>query len=164
MSSNILMAYYSWSGTTAALAKQIDDQLHPDVYQIQVPAGTFSTDMYATSDIAKAQLAAGKMPKLVNAVPDPSHYDRVLIGGPVWSGTPATPVLAFLHAINSRSLAVAPFYTDVGNAGDYEVHFKQAAGNLDVLPGFEATGVTNQREMTDWLTEVTNANTNNGGK
>jgi hypothetical protein len=58
----ILIAYYSWSGHTKALASQLQAATHADIYEIQVPADTFSTDMYETSDQAKAQLEAGQLP------------------------------------------------------------------------------------------------------
>jgi menaquinone-dependent protoporphyrinogen IX oxidase len=92
----ILIAYYSWSGHTKALAGQLQAATHADTYEIQVPAGTFSTDMYETSDQAKAQLEAGQLPTLTQPLPDLTKYEAILVGGPVWSGALSTPVASFM--------------------------------------------------------------------
>ena len=131
----ILIAYYSWSGHTKALASQLQTATHADTYEIQVPAGTFSTDMYETSDIAKTQLEAGQLPPLTQPLPDLTAYDVLLIGGPVWSGALSTPVASFMAQLPDDHTILAPFYTDAGDAGHYETDFKQAAGSHPVASG-----------------------------
>lgn len=135
---NILIAYYSWSGHTDALAAQLQAFTQADTYKIEVPADTFSTDMYATSDEAKAQRQSGQLPTLTKPIPDVTHYDVILVGGPVWSGALSTPVLSFLTVLPETSAILAPFYTDAGSAGNYETDFKRAAGFHLVAPGLES--------------------------
>lgn len=153
-----LIVYYSWSGNTAALAQQLQQLTQADVVEITVPEGTFSTDMYATSDIAKAQLKAGNLPALTGMLPDFKQYDEILVGGPVWSGAPSTPVLAFLQRLNDsgNQSRLAPFYTHAGVAGEYESAFKQAAGSLTVLPGLSiaGTGAGADDEIQNWLQQL----------
>lgn len=85
MEKKILIATYSWSGYTKRLANQIAKLLPgADQYQIAVPAGTYDlTDMYATSDRAKNQLATGELPPLANPIPELDQYDLILVGSPV---------------------------------------------------------------------------------
>lgn len=153
-----LIAYYSWSGNTAALAKHLQQLTQADVVEITVPEGTFSMDMYATSDIAKEQLKAGNLPALSGTLADFKQYDEILVGGPVWSGAPSTPVLAFLQMLTTseNQLRVAPFYTHAGVAGEYEAAFKQAAGSLTVLPGLSiaGTGAGADAEIQNWLQQL----------
>lgn len=82
MEKKILIATYSWSGYTKRLANQIAKLLPgADQYQIAVPAGTYDlTDMYATSDRAKNQLATGELPPLANPIPELDQYDLILVG------------------------------------------------------------------------------------
>ena len=156
MLNKTLIAYYSWSGHTAALAKQLQALTNADMYEIQVPTDTFSKDMYKTSDIAKAQLQAGQLPSLVQKLPDYTNYETILVGGPVWSGAPATPVLSFLTTLKNTDALLAPFYTDAGNAGDYEKTFRQAAGEHSVVGGL---GLSNNRvasaqtQIKQWLNQ-----------
>lgn len=119
----ILIAYYSWSGHTKALAGQLQAATHADTYEIQVPAGTFSTDMYETSDQAKAQLEAGQLPTLTQPLPNLTKYEAILVGGPVWSGALSTPVASFMAQLPDDHTILAPFYTDAGDAGNYEADF-----------------------------------------
>lgn len=153
-----LIAYYSWSGNTAALAHHLQQSTQADLVEITVPEGTFSTDMYATSDLAKAQLKAGNLPTLDGALPDFTQYDEILVGGPVWSGAPSTPVLAFLQQLTTSESQprVAPFYTHAGVAGEYEAAFNQAAGSLTVLPGLSlaGTGAGADAEIQNWLQQL----------
>lgn len=151
------IVYYSWSGHTAALAKQIQSVSHADIYEIQVPSGTFSTDMYETSDIAKEQLKTGKLPPLSHPIPDLTDYDMVLIGGPVWSGAPSTPVMSFLSELKDDNLQLAPFYTDAGTAGDYVAAFNRIAGKHTVAAGLGMSGAhvaSAQQQIQQWLNQL----------
>ena len=40
-----LVAYYSWSGTTQGLAKQIANRLHADLFEIKDVDGVFNVGM-----------------------------------------------------------------------------------------------------------------------
>ena len=52
--------------------------------------------MYAVNDVALKQIDDNDWPSLTNKLPDVSAYDLILVGSPVWSGYPATPVHTFL--------------------------------------------------------------------
>lgn len=146
----VLIATYSFSGTTKRVADQLA-KLSPDSdqFEIQVPKGTFSNDMFKTSDIAKQQIADGNYPELTQPVPDVSHYDLVLVGSPVWSGKPATPVHTFLAHIQGFSGKVATFYTDAGTPGDYVPTFRQWAGDLNVVGDHEGS-----QQLAQWLQQL----------
>ena len=152
MEKKILIATYSWSGYTKRLANQIAKLLPgADQYQIAVPAGTYDlTDMYATSDRAKNQLATGELPPLANPIPELDQYDLILVGSPVWSGQPAVPVKQFLNQLTNFAGQLAPFYTDAGVAGDFEATFKEWAPQVTVLPGQEGS-----TQLKDWVKAVT---------
>lgn len=131
-----LIAYYSWSGTTKRLAEKIHSLLpDSDLLELKVAKGTFSSDMYETDSIAKKQRKDDNLPKIKSELPDFSQYGNILVGGPVWSYYPSTPVLSFLNQLGNFSGTVAPFYTSVGNNGDYEKIFASQNKNLKVVSG-----------------------------
>lgn len=134
MAKKVLIATYSWSGNTQKAADRLA-QLIPDAdqFKIEVPDKTFSQDMFATSDIAKKQIAAGNYPQLTQPVGDVSQYDLILVGSPVWSASPATPIHTFLQAIKGFNGQVASFYTDAGTPGAYDQNFKKWAAGLNYL-------------------------------
>lgn len=149
MTKKVLIAYYSWSGNTAKLAQLLQQVTDGDRYEIKVGADVFSSDMYATSDIATKQRATGTLPELVGTLPDVSQYATVLIGGPVWSGDLATPVLKFIQQITPVAGVLAPFYTDAGTAGDYEAAFAKAAAQ-PVQPGLGTNGSGTLAQVQAW--------------
>lgn len=131
-----LIAYYSWSGNTKNLAEKIHRLLsNSDMLELKIPAGTFSSDMYKTADIAERQKATDKLPKITTPMPDFAKYNNILVGGPVWSYSPSTPVLSFLRILKNYSGKVASFYTSVGNNGAYEKVFAEENPELNILSG-----------------------------
>jgi hypothetical protein len=92
------------------MAQVLQEVSQATAIELTVKSGTFSTDMYQTSDIAKQQLATGNLPGLTNQLPDLNDYDLLLIGGPVWSGEPATPVQQLLKQVPANYAGtIAPF-------------------------------------------------------
>ena len=135
----ILIVYYSWSGTTKRLAEKIHRLLsNSDLLEIKVPSGTFSDDMYQTDAIAKKQKVDHDLPQIVNSLPSFSDYNCILVGGPVWSYLPSTP-----------------FYTSVGNDGDYEFKFGKENPKLDILPGN-----SNGKDLSEWIKQFVGSNEN----
>ncbi|MFD1318337.1 flavodoxin [Loigolactobacillus zhaoyuanensis] len=141
MTAKTLIVYYSWSGTTAKMARLLQTVTGADLVGLTVNQATFSSDMYTTADIATEQIATSQLPPLNNALPDLQQYDTILIGGPVWSAKVATPVRTFLQQNPQLPAVVAPFYTDAGTVGGYETDFKQLVAR-SVRPG---SGLTNSQ-------------------
>lgn len=143
----ILIATYSWSGTTKKVADQIAAMLPTaERYEIMVPDGTYDvSDMFGTADKAKKQLANNDLPALVKPLPDLSSFDLILVGSPDWSGMPATPVKTFLNKLEDYNGKVATFYTDAGSVGDFEAVFSQWVGSkATVLPAHRGTNGLDQ--------------------
>lgn len=141
----IEIAYYSWSGKTKRVAQLLQQAINGRLYQIKAIPGTFSTDMDRTSKIADQQRQTNDLPQLDKRIPDLSDVDILLVGGPVWSGQLATPLLSFAHSVNSFP-NVAPFYTSVGKDGNYEMFFQEQYGH-DLIPGLRLTSETLDHEQ-----------------
>lgn len=107
--------------------------------------------MYAVNDVALKQIDDNDWPSLTNKLPDVSAYDLILVGSPVWSGYPATPVHTFLAQLQQAGFKgqLASFYTDMGSKGDYENHFKQWAGQIPVVAFNE-----NGQQLSSWVQKL----------
>ncbi|WP_300558018.1 flavodoxin [Companilactobacillus sp.] len=152
MSKKTLIAYYSWSGRTKRLAEKIAAVIgDSDIFEIKVPAGTFSQDMYETSDIATKQIKDHNLPKLTDQVNNLNDYQTILVGGPVWSNAPSSSVDSFLQVIQGFQGTVAPFYTDAGSFDKYEGNFADMAGSLHVVEGLEADD-----DIQSWFDRIKN--------
>lgn len=97
MAKKTLILYYSWSGNTKKLAEKIHTQISDsDLKEVDAVDGTFDADQYKTNDIALDQIQANSFPDIKLDNIDFNNYDLILIGSPVWSGYPATPIKTLL--------------------------------------------------------------------
>lgn len=134
MTKKVLIAYYSWSGTTKRMAEKIDQELpDSDLTEIKVKPDVFSSDMYETFDISKKQIAENNYPAVSTDIADFNKYDLILVGSPIWGSKPATPIYSFLQKLQGYNGQVASFYTHAGTIGDYSGTFKEWAKDLNVI-------------------------------
>mgnify|MGYP003406674327 CR=1 FL=1 len=104
---NILVVSYSRTGTTSRIARELADQLGADferIEEIENRAGVVGFLISALESLAKGLPA-------IRTVKDPHQYDLVVVGTPVWVGSMASPVRAYLEAHRTRLPRVAFFAT-----------------------------------------------------
>jgi flavodoxin len=109
----ILIAYYSRSGVTGRVAKQIQSATGGDLFEIKVQT-PYPPDYSDVVQQAKQEIEAKYKPPLLNDLPDVSSYDMIFIGSPNWWSTIAPPVAAFLSGDSFSGKTVAPFITHGG--------------------------------------------------
>ena len=132
----MLIIYYSFSGNTKYIAEKIREKTGGDVFEIET-VKTYPAEYSALTEEAKRELQAGDLPALKKNPPDMSSYDLILVGGPVWWYTVATPVMSFLRQADFAGKKVSAFCTHEGGIGKYFPHFKEQAKNAVVLEGLD---------------------------
>ena len=93
----ILVAYYSLSGNTRAVAEQIKRETGADVAVIET-AEAYPSAYKELTERAKREIADGYKPELKNKPDSIAAYDVVFVGSPCWWGTVAPAVASFLSA------------------------------------------------------------------
>lgn len=107
-----LLVYYSRTGTTRKIADEIAKTLRCDTEEIldtknrAGPIGWLSSGREGMGE---------KLTKLVEPQKDPSKYDLVVIGTPIWAGKMSVPVRTYLGLKKDSFKKVAFFYTAGGN-------------------------------------------------
>lgn len=109
----ILVAYFSWSGNTKAVAEEIHKQVGGDIVEI-VPATPYSETYSVTVAKAKAEQAANARPAISTKIADFDKYDVVFLGYPNWWGSFPMPVATFVETYKLDGKTVAPFFTHGG--------------------------------------------------
>jgi len=110
----ILIAYYSHSGNTEKIAKEIQNKTGGTLFEI-APVDDYPKDYKACVDQAGKEIKSGFLPKLVKTkVENIADYDLVFIGSPNWWSTIAPPVSAFLTENDFAGKQVAAFITHGG--------------------------------------------------
>ncbi|HLN07613.1 MAG TPA: flavodoxin [Xanthobacteraceae bacterium] len=111
--SRILIVYYSRSGTTRKVAKSLAAALTCDSEEILDLKSRTGFLGYMRSLLeARRQTPAA----IAAPVRNPSSYDLIIIGTPVWVWSVSSPVRAYLAANKARLPAVA-FFCTLGGAG-----------------------------------------------
>lgn len=108
-----LVAYYSRTQNTEKVAKLIKEGFHADIEEIKPVKGYGGPVGYARGGFESAR---EKTPKLEESLNNPSEYDLIIIGTPVWAFTMASPVLTYLRENKDKFNKVA-FFTTAGSSG-----------------------------------------------
>lgn len=114
-----LVAYYSRSNITKKLAEDIAEKADADIEEIISKVNYQGKIGFARG--GKDALSE-KIIDIENTKFDPSQYDVVYIGGPIWAGKAATPVISYMKE----------------NEGKFKnVKFFMTAGSDDCVKGLE---------------------------
>jgi len=103
----VLTVYYTWTGTTAQIAKMIQQELGGDLEELQA---TYAQNSAGYPVLSK-EAAFRQQAKYLELKHDPGHYDLVIIGTPVWGFNISSPVRAYLKRYHEKFKAVAFFAT-----------------------------------------------------
>jgi len=108
-----LVVYYSRSGITRQVAEALARELGADLEEIAEPAKRAGVWGFLKS----GREAFMKItPEINPGQRQPSDYDLVIVGTPVWANTMASPVRAWLTAHGS-SLGKAAFFCTTASSG-----------------------------------------------
>ena len=132
----ILVLYYSQTSNTKAVAEEIAQQLGADIEEI-VPVNPYDGDFQATIERCMQEKEQGVITEIQPLASDINKYDVVFIGYPVWFGTYAPPVAAFLKQTDLSGRKIVPFCTF--GSGGLESSVKELAEqqpNAEILPGY----------------------------
>ena len=157
MQSKILVAYFSHSGNTAAVARQIADKTGAVLYEIR-PQTAYPNEYSQLLDQAKEEIRSGFLPPLQPPLPDISGYDIVFLGSPNWWGTYAPAAGAFLAQYDWSGKTVVPFFTHGGGgmqscSRDMQKKLRQA--NLGPAAAFRGrSGGADEKELEKWLAKI----------
>ena len=106
--SNILVAYFSWSGNTAEMAAYIARRTGGDLLEIQ-PETPYPEDYGECGDVALAERDSGARPAIANLPENLDGYDTVFIGYPIWWHTAPMIIGTFLESFDLTGVDVYPF-------------------------------------------------------
>lgn len=109
----ILIAYYSHSGNTKAVAEKIKSVTGGDIVEI-IPEKPYPSGYNELVELAKVEKTNNVMPAIKPIGKNVAEYDVVFVGTPVWWYTMASPVKTFIAENNFDGKVIAPFCTHGG--------------------------------------------------
>ena len=153
----VLVAYYSYSGNTQAVARQIAQATGGDLFAIET-VQTYPERYNDLTAQAKREINAGFMPELKAQVPQMETYDVVFIGSPNWWGTYAPAVKTFLSQYDFGGKKLVPFFTHGGGGMQRcESDMKAQLPQAQFLPAAAFPGRTSgadPQKLQSWLEKL----------
>jgi flavodoxin len=150
---------YSLDGNCALVAEEIKSQLNAELIRI------FTEDEKKRSKIGKilwggGMAVRGKKPPLKPYSFDPSAFDLIILGAPVWAGHPAPPIKTFLSNTAITGKKVALFVCHGGGKGSSLKKFRalltgnQIVAETDFFdPAKEGIEKVRQK-VADWVKSI----------
>lgn len=108
-----LVVHYSHGGNTRRLARAIAEALGADVEEIHDRVDRSGIFGYLRSGL---EVLLEVSTEIQRPRHDPADYDLVVVGSPVWVGSPSTPVRTYLWLERER-LPVVAFFVTLGGVG-----------------------------------------------
>lgn len=114
-----VIVYYSMSGNTKYVAKELAAKLGADIVEIS-PEKAYPDKGFSKFFWGGKSAVMGDKPKLTPYKLDISNYERVIIGTPVWASSFTPPLRTFIDenrsALQKKSLSV--FICSSGGSAD----------------------------------------------
>lgn len=150
-----LVAYFSRTGHTRALAEVIRKETGADIFEIR-PAEPYPEDYQGTVARFQRERARHIRPALAGEGPDLSGYDVVFVGYPNWGSDMPPVVKTYLSEHDLSGKKVVPFCTHGGGGWGRSVEsLKELEPSAEVLPGYEMQGgQVDEGRAADWLRRI----------
>jgi len=153
----ILVAYFSHSGNTREVARQIHKIAGGELFEIQA-VKPYPRDYDAVVQQARKELDSGDKPTLKTRLEDIKPYALVCIGYPNWWGTLPRPIVTFLSEHDLSGKTIAPFCTHEGSGlGRSATDLSKLCPRSTVVGGLAIRGsdVKNaQNKISAWLNSI----------
>lgn len=153
----VLVVYYSASGNTARVAKDIADAASADVFEITPTEPYTSDDLDWTNEDSRVSRehedeSLRDVPLTTTEVENWDEYDTVFIGYPIWWAIAAWPVDNFVKNNDFTGKTVIPFATSassgMGQSGEL---LSEMAGTGDWQEGQRFSSGVSQSDVADWV-------------
>ena len=153
----ILIVYFSHTGNTRKIAKQVHTNIGGDLIEIET-IDKYPADHNEILEQARKEIDAGYKPALKTKIESISEYTVFFLGYPNWWGTIPTPVSAFLAEYDLSGKIIAPFCThgSGGLARTVETINKMCPDSKVVDPlGIGSSRVNEaESEVSEWLSRI----------
>ena len=143
----VLVAYFSYSGTTKNVATALSEKTGGDLFEIAAQDGY--SDVYQKSN---REIRNNDRPLLTNTVPNMDEYDIVFVGYPVWWHATPAPINTFLESYNLTGKLIIPFCTSGGS--DIDETMPTFLNSCDGLAVYGERRISGTSQLDEWISEL----------
>lgn len=158
---DVLVVYFSATGTTKGVAEKIAALEEADLYEI-VPAQAYSAEDLDYNDpdsrATMEQNDPAARPEIAGELPDLSQYETIYFGYPIWWGQEPRIMDRFVESADLGSKTIIPFCTSgssgIGKSG---ANLEANAGSGTWKQGQRFPGTVSEEELQKWIEEMKGA-------
>lgn len=156
--SKTLVAYFSATGTTARVGRQIAEALGADTFAIEPEQPYTSADLNWNDRKSRSSVEMNDescRPAIASTVDDMASYDAVFVGFPVWWYVEPRIVDTFLESYDFSGKTIIPFATSGGSGlGRAPQRMQQIAAGSTVVAGKLLNGRQSADALRAWAREL----------
>lgn len=141
---NVLVAYFSHTGNTEAVAEQIAERTGGTLAQIQ------RAEEYADlQQEAEEEILQGVRPEITVSVDNVEEYDTIFVGYPIWWDEAPAMIATFLESYDFSGKTIVPFCTSASDSIDNSLHiFSELCPEATLAEGLTAN---DEADIEPWL-------------
>lgn len=143
----VLVAYFSYSGTTKNIANTISEKTGADLFEITPQDGYSNVYMESNSEIRK-----NERPILTDTVENMDEYDIVFVGYPVWWHAAPAPINSFLESYDLTGKLIIPFCTS--GESDIDETMPTFLNSCEGLAVYGERRISGTSGIDGWLSEL----------
>ena len=158
--SKTLIAYFSWSGNTEGIAREIYNQLgteNADLFVIE-PKVAYSDDYETVLQQAQKDQHKQARPVLKNKVENFEKYESIILGYPNWWASIPMPIATFLESYDFTGKDIYPFCSHGGGRFGQSISaISKLAPKARVKKGLSihySGGSSLQQDVAEWLKKM----------
>lgn len=150
-----LVAFFSASGVTAALAQRLSRAAGADLFEIKPAVPYTSADLDWTNASSRSSVEMknpASRPEIAEKLPSMADYDVVFLGFPIWWYVAPTIINTFLESYDFSGKTIALFATSGGSPMGRTPEILRPLCNASVkwLPAKMLNGATDS-DLNAWL-------------
>ena len=154
---NVLIAYFSCTGTTEGIAEIIAEETGGELHEI-IPEDPYTEedlDYYSGGRADREQADPNARPAIANAVGNMADYDIIFLGYPIWHGQAPKIIYTFLESYDFSGKTIVPFCTSHSSGiGSSDDNLHPLAPAAEWLNGNRFSGSESAQEIQEWLEDL----------
>ena len=155
--SDILVAYFSATGTTEKVAKKLANSIGGDLFEIVPEIPYTKEDLVWTDDTSRSSMEMTDItcrPAIESYLNYMEHYDKVFIGFPIWWYREPAIIDTFLEQYDFTGKTIIPFATSKGSGmGDCSKNIQELCPGATVVEGKRFGGITFVGALVNWANQ-----------
>lgn len=154
---NVLVAYFSCTGTTENIAEIIADETGGTLYEIVAADPYTEEDLqyYTGGRCDQEQADSSARPAISGSVENMDSYDIIFLGYPIWHSQAPRIISTFLESYDFTGKTIIPFCTSHSSGiGSSATNLHALADGANWLDGKCFGGSESADDINDWIEEL----------